>query len=168
MGIVVTTLLFILYGYIIMDMGMTLKSTSHLSIIRNIGGKWIGILADILITFFLFGAFTAMIAGSGALFRQEFNISFLAGNAVMAVITIITVLTGFKGIINAISFVVPFLIVAAVGGQHLLHNRAASCSRKCSSSSEAGRLFKKLALVGHSLYVIQYGDLHRYPWAPGC
>jgi uncharacterized membrane protein YkvI len=115
MGLVVTTLLFILYGYIIMDMGMQLKSTSHLSIIRHTGGKWISFLADILITFFLFGAFTAMIAGSGALFRQEFNISFLAGNAIMAVITIITVLSGFKGIINAISFVVPFLIVAAVG-----------------------------------------------------
>jgi len=56
-----------------------------------------------------------MIAGSGAIFKQQFNISAVWGNLIMIVLTTITVLTGIEGVINSISFVVPFLMVAALG-----------------------------------------------------
>ncbi|NLU52310.1 MAG: hypothetical protein GXX10_05550 [Clostridiaceae bacterium] len=114
-GLLVVTLLFIFFGYIIMELGITLKASNHLPIVMKTGGRIIGRFSDAVITFFLFGALTAMIAGSGAIFTQEFHLHPLIGSLFMAVITAITVLGGFHGIINSISFVVPFLIIAVVG-----------------------------------------------------
>ncbi|MCX7773940.1 MAG: hypothetical protein N2376_12600 [Clostridia bacterium] len=114
-GLLVVTLLFIFFGYIIMELGWLLQATSHLPIVHKVGGRIIGPFSDIVITFFLFGALTAMIAGSGALFSQEFKLHPLIGSLFMAVITVITVLGGFQGIISSISIVVPFLIITAVG-----------------------------------------------------
>jgi uncharacterized membrane protein YkvI len=114
-GLILTTILFIVFGYIIMILGKELGASSHLEIIRYAGGKVIGTLIDVIILFFLFGAFTAMIAGSGALFQQQFNLSSMVGNILMAVITALTVLTGISGVINSISIIVPFLLVSVAG-----------------------------------------------------
>lgn len=115
LGLVIVTVLFIFYGYIIMNLGKALNSSSHLNIIKKAGGKYIGPVLDFLITFFLFGSLTAMTAGSGAIFKQQFNIPAVWGNLIMIILTTITVLTGIEGVINSISFVVPFLMVAALG-----------------------------------------------------
>lgn len=114
-GLILTTVMFIVFGYIIMDLGKKLNAQSHLEIIKYSGGKILGTVIDFIITFFLFGALTAMIAGTGALFEQQFNLPSILGNIIMAVLTAITVLTGINGVINSISFVVPFLLVAVLG-----------------------------------------------------
>jgi uncharacterized membrane protein YkvI len=107
--------MFIVFGYIIMDLGRKLNSKSHLEIIKYTGGKTLGIIFDAIITFFLFGFLTAMIAGTGALFNQQFNLPSIVGNITMGVLTAITVLTGISGVISSISFVVPFLLVSVIG-----------------------------------------------------
>ena len=114
-GLLVVTLLFIYFGYVIMELGWKLKASSHLPVVTEVGGRILGPFSDIIITFFLFGALTAMIAGSGALFSQEFNIHPIIGSLFMAFITVITVIGGFQSIINSISIVVPFLILSAIG-----------------------------------------------------
>ncbi len=114
-GLIITTVLFIYFGFIIMDLGKDLDAESHLDIIKYTGNKFISIITDIIITFFLFGAFTAMIAGTGALFEQQFAWSSIIGSIIMAVITAMTVLTGFNGVINSISIVVPFLLTSVIG-----------------------------------------------------
>lgn len=114
-GLILTAILFIVFGYIIIDLGKKLNAHSHLEIIRYAGGKIIGTIIDVIITFFLFGAFTAMIAGTGALFTQQFYLPGWIGNIIMALLTAVTVLTGIKGVINSISFVVPFLLIAVAG-----------------------------------------------------
>ncbi|OEH85244.1 hypothetical protein BHU72_05800 [Desulfuribacillus stibiiarsenatis] len=115
LGIVLVTIMFIFFGHMIMDIGRKLNATSHLEIIQFSGGRILGTIIDGVIIFFLFGALTAMIAGTGALFTQQFQISSLLGNILMAVITAVTVLTGINGVINSISIVVPFLLVTVVG-----------------------------------------------------
>lgn len=115
LGLLFATAMFIVFGYIIMDLGKRLDSYSHLQIIKFSGGKWLGTTMDYIITFFLFGALSAMIAGAGAMFSQQFGLSNLWGNAIMAIATAATVLTGLTGVINSISLVVPFLLVSAVG-----------------------------------------------------
>ncbi|HHW31850.1 MAG TPA: hypothetical protein GXX20_09300 [Clostridiaceae bacterium] len=115
MGLVAVTVMFILFGYIVMDFGRKLGSTSHLEIIRFTGGRFFGTIADYIISFFLFGSLTAMIAGAGAMAAQEFHIPAAWGNFFMAAITCVTVLTGINGVINSISFIVPFLIMAVLG-----------------------------------------------------
>lgn len=114
-GLFIVTILFIVFGYIVMDLGRELNSKSHLEIIKHTSGKFIGTMLDFLIIFFLFGALTAMLAGSGAMVNQQFGINGIWGNLFMAIFTVITVLSGLKGVINSISTVVPFLIVSSVG-----------------------------------------------------
>lgn len=114
-GLIIVTLLFILFGYIIMELGQRLNSKSHIEIIKYTGGKYLGGALDYIIIFFLFGALTAMIAGAGAMLSQQFGISSIWGNLIMSIATAITVLTGLNGVINSISFVVPFLIFAVLG-----------------------------------------------------
>lgn len=115
LGIILTTILFIIFGYIIMDLGNELNARSHLEIIRHTSGKFLGTIIDLIVTFFLFGALTAMLAGTGALFSQQFNIPSISGNILMAILTALTVLTGINGVINSISYVVPFLLTSVVG-----------------------------------------------------
>jgi uncharacterized membrane protein YkvI len=115
LGLIITTVLFIFFGFVIMDLGKKLNSSSHLEIIRYSSGKFFGNIVDYIITFFLFGGLTAMIAGSGAMINEQFNIPAVWGNLLMAFITAITVLTGIKGVINSISFVVPFLLASVIG-----------------------------------------------------
>lgn len=114
-GLALVTGLFIVFGLIIMDYGKKLNARSHLEIIQHSGGRIPGVIIDLIITFFLFGALTTMIAGTGALFEQQFHLPGLLGNCIMAVFTAATVLTGIRGVINSISFVVPFLLAAVIG-----------------------------------------------------
>jgi len=114
-GIILVTLLFILYGYIIIELGLRLSAKSHLEILKASCGKVIAPIMDIIITFFLFGAVTAMLAGTGALFHQEFGIPIFIGCLIMAILSAITVLTGIKGVFNSISFVAPFLLISVIG-----------------------------------------------------
>jgi uncharacterized membrane protein YkvI len=114
-GLIFCAVMFALFGYIIMHLGKQLSARSHMEIIRYAGGRLLGTVVDIIITFFLFGALTAMIAGTGALFHQEFHLPEILGNILMAALTAVTVLTGINGVIRSISFVVPFLLLAVVG-----------------------------------------------------
>lgn len=114
-GLVITTILFIFFGYIIMDLGRDLNARSHLEIIRYSGGNILGTVVDVIISFFLFGGLATMMAGTGALFEQQLKLPALPGNLIMAVITAITVMKGITGVINSISVVVPFLLVSVFG-----------------------------------------------------
>jgi uncharacterized membrane protein YkvI len=114
-GLLISTVMFIVFGYIIMDLGKKLNARSHVEIISYSSGNQLGTVIDYIITIFLFGSFSAMIAGTGALFTQQFNLPGLMGNILMALLTTLTVLTGINGVINSISFVVPFLLAAVIG-----------------------------------------------------
>ncbi|MCL2740166.1 MAG: hypothetical protein FWE47_03120, partial [Oscillospiraceae bacterium] len=114
-GIALATALFIIYGYIIIALGLSLGASSHLEVLMASCGTKIGRVMDFIVTFFLFGAITAMFAGTGALFEQQWGLPMILGCGIMAIITAVTVLTGIKGVLNSISFVAPFLIVTVVG-----------------------------------------------------
>ncbi len=113
-GILVSTVLFFFVGYTILMLGHKLKAQSHVQIVRFTNGPVLGLFIDIIITVFLFGGLSAMIAGAGAIFKEQFSVSPLWGTALMALITLLTVVTGTRGVINAISYVVPFLIVSVL------------------------------------------------------
>jgi uncharacterized membrane protein YkvI len=111
-GIIFSALLFVYFGKVILHLGKELEADSHQAVIRHACGNKLGTFLDYLIIFFLFGALTAMVAGSGALFREQFNLPPLLGNVVMVTGTALTVLAGLGGVIAAISFFVPVLFVA--------------------------------------------------------
>lgn len=114
-GLLFVTAFFILFGYMVMDLGSRIHAESHMDIVRATSGRIISTFSDIIITFFLFGSLSAMFAGSGALMSQQFGLPPLLGGTLMAALTILTVLSGFNGIVNSISLVVPFLLLSALG-----------------------------------------------------
>jgi len=110
-GLSVATFMFIVYGYIVMALGHSLNATSHQKVIMKAGGPVLGKIVDYIVIFFLFGALTAMIAGSGAIFKEQFGLSVTIGSTTMTILSVITVLMGIAGVISAISFVVPLLLI---------------------------------------------------------
>ncbi len=114
LGILISTLLFFFIGYSILMLGRHLTAQSHVEIVRFTNGAVLGSLIDIIITVFLFGGLAAMIAGAGAVFKEQFSIAPVWGTLVMALLALLTVITGTRGVINAISYVVPFLIVSVL------------------------------------------------------
>lgn len=115
LGLGIVMFLFILLGYKIMLWGKTLRADSHLPMIEAVCGNSISKVMDYVITFFLFGSVAAMLAGSGALLHEQFGFSKLLGAILMAIIVALTVLQGINGVVNAISLVVPALILSALG-----------------------------------------------------
>ncbi|MEW6662380.1 MAG: hypothetical protein ACOY9Y_11780 [Bacillota bacterium] len=114
-GLLLTTALFTLFGYFVLELGFQLRANCHLPVIRHAGGPLIGRIIDVVITFFLFGALTIMMAGGGAILHEQFGLPKLLGNSLMAIISILTVVVGIGGVISANSLVVPLLFFAVIG-----------------------------------------------------
>ncbi|WP_019241751.1 MULTISPECIES: YkvI family membrane protein [Bacillus] len=109
-AVLLATLCFSFLGMQIAQLGSHMQTISHKKVIYNICGRYLGIIVDFIITFFLFGVTVVMIAGSGSIFQQQFGISPIIGNIVMTVITIATLLLDVKKIITIISSITPFLL----------------------------------------------------------
>ena len=114
LGAGVATALFFLFGYAILLLGKNLRARSHVDIVRFTNGRPVGAFIDLIITLFLFGGFAAMIAGSGAIFEEQFHVSSLWGTAFMALAALLTVYTGTKGVLSANSIIVPFLLLSVL------------------------------------------------------
>lgn len=113
-GIAISCLFFCVTGTIIMLIGHKLRALSFGEVVREVCGNYIGPWMDLLLSLFLFGTLGVMMAGSGAVFFQQWGLPYWLGTAVTFVITILTVLFGLKGIINANSVVVPFMVVFCI------------------------------------------------------
>lgn len=114
-GMLTSTVLFALFGWLVLDLGMRLNARSHVEVIHYAAGRWIGTVVDYVITFFLFGAFTAMAAGAGAIFAEQFHWPAIIGSGFLVLVTLLTVMMGLNGVINSISMIVPLLLGSVVG-----------------------------------------------------
>jgi uncharacterized membrane protein YkvI len=115
LGLLLSTVLFVIFGLIILELGLRLNAGSHREVIQYAAGRWLGTAIDGVITFFLFGALTAMAAGAGAIFSEQFGLYHVLGSLILIVLTVLTVLTGISGVIAAISYVVPVLLLSVLG-----------------------------------------------------
>lgn len=109
-GGLVATLLFVFLGYAFAQLGTDLQATSHRSVIHYIGGRILGPVLDIIITFFLFGVAVVMIAGAGSTFQQMFGINPTFGGILMMGAIILTLLLNANKIIGLIASITPYLI----------------------------------------------------------
>ncbi len=113
-GTVVATVLFAFLGMNLSQLGSRFQTTSHQHVIYHICGKYLGIVVDIIITFFLFGVTVVMFSGAGAIFEQQLGISSFVGSIFMAVLTIASVMLNVKKVILLISAVTPFLLLLVI------------------------------------------------------
>lgn len=109
-GAVVAALAFAFLGMTLAQLGSDLQTQSHKGVIYHIGGRYLGVILDVLITFFLFGVAVVMFAGSGSTFNQMFGIDPMVGSIIMVALTIGTLLLNVKNIINIIAAVTPYLM----------------------------------------------------------
>jgi len=109
-GITVSAVLFILFGFLILKLGHDLRAESFLPVIREAAGNKVGTLIDIIITFFMFGILVTMLAGAGAIFVEQFGRPAFLGSLLMAVLALVTVLLGINRVIESIRFVAPILV----------------------------------------------------------
>ncbi len=114
LGIGLAALLFAAYGTIILVLGHRLQARSHLEVVGASGIPGVKWVVDAVVTLFLLGAFSAMAAGSGAVFAEEFGVPALWGNLGMVAISVATVLMGIRGVVTAISLIAPFLVGAVL------------------------------------------------------
>lgn len=113
-GIIVATVLFAFLGMQVTELGCTLQTRSHKSIIDHLCGRYLGRVVDVIITFFLFGVTVIMIAGSGSIFEEQFGISSIIGAVIMTILTIGTLLLKVDKIMAIISAVTPFLFIIMI------------------------------------------------------
>lgn len=109
-GGLLATLLFMFLGFAFAQLGTKLQAVSHKTVMYHIGGRYIGPIFDVIITFFLFGVAVVMFAGSGSTFQQMFGIDAMIGSIIMAAAVILTLLLDTKKIISVIASVTPYLL----------------------------------------------------------
>lgn len=107
-----------LFGWVgtsVMAYGRDLGARSHWPVIQYVAGSRLGRLLDTIISFFLLGTTAAMVSGAGAITHEQFGFSRWLGGLLLVAAAIITVLAGVHRVIESISLVAPFLLLAVVG-----------------------------------------------------
>ena len=115
LGVALATVLFCVYGIMVMDLGRRLRARSHREILHYACGPRLGRLMDLVITLFLGATMTIMVAGGGAVFTEQLGLPRSIGTIVTAGLTGLTILAGMRGIMAANSVVVPMLASAVAG-----------------------------------------------------
>lgn len=113
-GLVVTGCLFSWLGIAILEISYKIKATSYHQLLYYVCGKKIGLLLDVMISVFLFGVLTIMLAGAGTLCRDTFELPYLLGLGIMGLSLLLTTLHGLKGITTANVMITPLLTATII------------------------------------------------------
>lgn len=86
------------------------KSTDYGAFTEVVAGKWLGALLDAVVTLSMLVGYGVMLAGSGAIFMQQWAVPEYIGAAVMAVGTFLALRNGSRGIVWVNRILTPLLI----------------------------------------------------------
>lgn len=114
-GVALAGALFAWLGNRVLELGFRLKATGYHQLLYYVCGKKIGFLLDIIIATFLFSVLTIMLAGAGTVFRDSFDLPFIAGIILLAILVTAVALRGVHGITAANMITTPVLAIAIVG-----------------------------------------------------
>jgi len=113
-GIILSSVLFALMGAIILNKIYKYKIKNYGEYINPLIGRQLGWIAEILVTLFLMASFNVMVAGSGAVFYEEFGLNKNTGIIVMLLLCLFVFLNDIKGVVNVNTVLTPIMIVAIV------------------------------------------------------
>ncbi len=113
-GIIVAGCLFAWLGGHILELGNRLKATGYHQLLYYLCGPRVGLFLDIIIAIFLFSILTVMLAGAGTMCRDNFELPYNLGLAVMASIIILTTCHGVKGIASVNIILTPLLAMTTI------------------------------------------------------
>lgn len=113
-GILVATILFAYLGMSIIQIGSLLKTQSHKEAIYMMGGPWLGLIIDVVMTLALFGVGVVMIAGAGSLVEQQWDMPFYIGSLCMTGFVMFSMTLNVNKVIALIGGLTPFLFVIII------------------------------------------------------
>lgn len=115
-GICICCMLYIFTYYIIINLSQKHNLKSYNDLIMLISPGVLGKATHIFTTLFLLSSASIILAGSGALIHQYFNISKWTGLIIMALLAIIFLLRDTKGLVEVNSIIVPslFLVITTI------------------------------------------------------
>ncbi|MTT31541.1 transporter [Terrilactibacillus sp. BCM23-1] len=109
-GILVSGVIFTWIGTKMLVLAGRIKATSFNELTEYIFGIKIGLIIQALIFFIVFGVTGVMLAGSGAVFQEQWGLSRHFGIALAILLCFILLLKGAKGVMLINSFIVPIMI----------------------------------------------------------
>ncbi len=110
-GLFLASTLFSIVGAVVLHRVYTYKIKNYEELITPIFGVRISRIIDIIVTLFLLIGFCVMLAGSGAIFKQEFNFSFNIGIYIMSIASLLTFMFSVKGVSVINTLLVPLLLI---------------------------------------------------------
>lgn len=113
-GVILASILFSIVGAIVLLRVYRNRITSYSEYINPLFGRSASKIMGLIIISFLFIGFCIMIAGSGAIFEEQLNMSNDIGIYIMAFLCFITLAFSVKGISFVNKLVVPFLVVGII------------------------------------------------------
>lgn len=114
-GIALATAFFAWWGYRLLILGAACRATSFRDLTARALPPWLARGVDALVIVMLLGTTVAMLAGTGALFREQLHAPYVLGVACAMAVTAITSAFGIRGLLGANAVIVPALCMFAVG-----------------------------------------------------
>lgn len=109
-GILMSGYLLIFLGSKLMRMAARIKAKSYQEFNAYLFGKWAGQGINLLMLFMLLGVCAVMLAGAGAVFKEQLGLSQNFGVLLTICLSVFVMLVGIKGLFAVNTFVVPLMI----------------------------------------------------------
>ena len=113
-GAAISTVLFMIIATVILLKVYNDKIENYQQLIVPVMGKKLSIIVEVIMLSYLFIGACIMVAGSGALFKEQFKISYNIGLIVMTILILFTVMHSVKGIITVNTILIPVLLIGIV------------------------------------------------------
>ncbi len=123
-GVAVAAVLFSLIGSMILLKVHRLRLTSFEDLLQATMGPRLGKSIKYILLLLLLSGYCVMLAGSGALFQEQFGLSKILGIGSMTLVCFITFVFSINGLVLLNTTVVPLLLIGilAIGGTVTLNN----------------------------------------------
>lgn len=113
-GVAISSALFVFLAMALATLGQQHGAASHKGVVHAICGRYLGVLVDAMITFFMFAITVVMLAGAGALLEQLAGIPRLWGSVAVTFLTVAIVCLDIRKVIGFIGSITPLLILMVV------------------------------------------------------
>jgi uncharacterized membrane protein YkvI len=110
-GIIACGIFYIIMGSIVSKISIKYKLNSYGDVIKAVSPNLLGKITGVITTLYLISSASIILAGSGALINQFFNIPKIIGSLIMVALAIFFLLRDTDGLIEVNSFIVPTLVI---------------------------------------------------------
>ncbi|AEJ43488.1 YkvI family membrane protein [Alicyclobacillus acidocaldarius] len=114
-GIGIATCLFAWWGYRLLMLGAECQAASFQDLTAHALSPWLARGVNALVIAMLFGTTAAMLAGTGALFREQLHLPYALGVLCAMAVAAVTTSFGIRGLFGANTAIVPVLCLFAAG-----------------------------------------------------